>query len=325
MNPMRKVLITAAIILLVLIVGGAIVENMVTRDKSSDARVPYLRGFVYNGYDNMRQFLDHMNEDSRIMAWYGDWNEGRSGGAAFAITEIAKQYNFTPLVIFQFFHQDNGQLLRPLDNANRENYREIVENYVEKYNPRWLGLGIEVNLLYEKNPQYFDEFVSFYNDVYDDVKAKSPETKIFTVFQLEAIKGLSGLSGSHPQAWQLIDKFKLDAVGFTTYPELVFKKPSEIPDNYYAEIVLHTSKPILFTEVAWASKPLNAMWDADTTENTQAEFVARFFNLTKGFNKELVVWAFMHDLPDSFGVFKDMGLRTTDDTAKLAWDVWVGS
>ena len=319
---MRKVLITVAIVLLVAVVGGAIVKNIVTMDKSP---ATYLRGFAYNGYGDMLQFLDHMKEGNSVVAWYGDWNEGRSGGAACVITEIAKQRNFTPLVIFQFFHHDNGQLIRPLDNANKENYRKIAENYAERYNPRWLGLGIEVNILYEKNPQYFDEFVSFYNDVYDAVKAKSPETKVFTVFQLEAIKGLSGLSGPHQQAWQLIDMFKLDAVGFTTYPELVFKKPSEIPDNYYVEIALHTSKPILFTEVAWASKPLNAAWDVDTTENTQAEFVARLFNLTKSLNKELVVWPFMHDLPDSFGIFKDMGLRTADDVAKLAWSVWVGS
>ncbi len=319
---MRKVLVVAVLILL-LVVGGAIVRTL-TRSESP-ATPTYLRGFAYSSYDDMLQFLDHMKEGNSVMAWYGDWSEAGPGGAARTITDIAKQSNLTPLVVFQFFQQDNGQLLRPLDNANKENYRGIAENYAEEYKPRWLGLGIEINILYEKNPQDFEEFVSFYNDVYDAVKTKSPGTRVFTIFQLEAIKGLSGLSGSHQLAWQLIDRFKLDAVGFTTYPELVFKKPSEIPDNYYTEIALYTSKPILFTEVAWASKPLNAAWDPETSESTQAEFVTRFFNLTKSLNKELVVWPFMHDLPESFGIFKDMGLRTTDDVAKPAWGVWVGS
>ncbi len=319
---MRKVLVAAALILL-LVVGGAIVKTLT---KSESPTTPtYLRGFAYNSYDDMLQFLDHMKEGNSVMAGYGDWNEGRENGSWYVLTEIAKQSNFTPLVVFQFFQQDNGQLLRPLDNANKANYKEIAENYAERHHPRWLGLGIEVNILVEKNPQDFEEFVSFYNDVYDAVKTKSPGTKVFTVFQLEAIKGLSGLFGSHQQAWHIIDNFKLDAVGFTTYPELVFKKPSEIPDNYYTEIALYTSKPILFTEVAWASKPLNAAWDPETSESTQAEFVTRFFNLTKSLNKELVVWPFMHDLPESFGIFKDMGLRTTDDVAKPAWGVWVGS
>ncbi len=323
-DKMKKILVTAALVLLILIAGDSIVKNLTKKDMSP-ATPAYLRGFAYNSYDDMTQFLDHMKEGNSVMAWYGDWDDGGPGGVARTVTDDANQSNLIPLVIFQFFHQDNGQLLRPLDNANRTNYKEIAENYAWEHHPRWLGLGIEVNILYEKNPQDFYEFVSFYNEVYDAVKAKSPETKVFTVFQLEAIKGLSGLSGSHQQAWQLIDDFKLDAVGFTTYPELVFKKPSEIPDNYYTEIALHTSKPILFTEIAWASAPLNTAWDADTTASTQAEFVTKFFNFTRSLNKELVVWPFMHDLPASFGIFKKMGLRTANDVAKPAWDVWASS
>jgi hypothetical protein len=42
------------------------------------------------------------------------------------------------------------------------------------------------------DPEGYDEFVELFAEVYGAVKEASPETSVFTVFQLERMKGLWG-------------------------------------------------------------------------------------------------------------------------------------
>jgi hypothetical protein len=126
--------------------------------------------------------------------WAGDWIElsETSGSAPTVVVELASTYNYIPLIEAQFFNQSTEELLRPLDDSTKQIYKNSAAAFAEKYKLKYLGLGIEVNTLYEKSPADFDAFVQFYSEVYDAVKAKSPTTSVFTVFQLEKMKGLNG-------------------------------------------------------------------------------------------------------------------------------------
>jgi len=74
---------------------------------------------------------------------------------------------------------------------------------------------------------------------------------------------------------------------------LIYRNPSEIPQNYYTEIKSFVSKPIIFTEIGWSAQSQIKGWESDQKE--QAEFVSTFFKLTKGLNAEVMVWSFMYD------------------------------
>ncbi len=194
-------------------------------------------------------FFEKAQEAGKVVSWGGDWNEldNQNNGAA-VLASLSKSYGYVPFIEVQFFNQSNGALLRPLDNATIQRYKDVTVAFVEQYKLKYLALGVEVNVLYEKSPADFEAFLQLYNQVYDAVKAKSPETKIFTVFQLEKMKGLNGglFGGSNNPdnaEWQLLDRFtKLDLVAFTTYPCLIYKNPSDIPADYYSEIKQHTEK-----------------------------------------------------------------------------------
>jgi hypothetical protein len=223
-------------------------------------------------------------------------------------------------------------LLRPLDDATKQMYKNSAAAFADKYKPRYFAFGIEANTLYEKSPANFDVFVQFYSEVYDAVKAKSPDTKVFTIFQLERMKGLNGglFGGTNDPTkaqWSLLARFsKSDIIAFTTYPGLIYKAPAEIPGDYYTEIKARTipqKSGIAFTEIGWHSDASPPGWESSDGE--QVEFVVTFFNLTKDLNKELVIWSFMYD-QDIFEPFKSMGLRRrSDGTAKLAWDKWLNA
>lgn len=276
-------------------------------------------------------FFEKAKQTGKIVSWAGDWNElsNTQNGSPTVVASLASTYGYIPLIEAQFFTQSNGSLLRPLDNATKQIYKNSAVAFAEKYKPKYLAFGIEVNILYEKSLPDFDNFAQFYSEVYDAVKAASSDTKVFIIFQLEKMKGLDGgLFGGTNDAtksqWSILDRFpKSDIIAFTTYPGLIYKDPSDIPVDYYSEIKSHTTKPIAFTEIGWHSDASPTGWESSDVE--QATFVAIFFNITRDLNRELVIWSFMYD-PDTFEPFKSMGLRyRSDGTAKPAWDEWLNA
>ena len=261
-----------------------------------------------------------------IVSWAGDWNElSGQGDGPKVVTELSSTYSYIPLVEAQFFIQSDGKLVRPLNDSVKKAYKESAAAFAGKYKPKYLAFGIEVNILYEKSPDDFESFVNLYDEVYDAVKVTSPETEVFTIFQLEKMKGMGGglFGGTNDPSsaqWQLLDRFpRSDIIAFTTYPDLIYKTPGEIPEDYYTEISTHTSKPIAFTEIGWHSAASPQGWES--SESKQADFVGVFFNRTSSLSPEFDVWSFLYD-QNTVEPFNSMGFYQADGTPKKAWEVW---
>ncbi len=263
------------------------------------------------------------------MTWAGDWNElGSENNGAAVVASLSSAYGYDAVIELQFFEQSSGNLLRPLDNATIQNYKNLAVAFAENYKPKYLALGIEVNVLHEKAAHDLETFANFYSGVYDAVKAKAPQTKIFPVFQLEKIKGLNGglFGGANDPSkseWALLDRFtKMDLAAFTTYPGLIYRDPNDIPADYYSEIQQHTTKPIVFTEIGWHSKASPAGYESSIYE--QDQFVTAFFNLTSNLNKEMAIWSFLYD-QNTIEPFNSMGLWSINGAAKPAWNTWINA
>ena len=270
------------------------------------------------------QFFEEAAEAGEVVMWAGDWMEIETGGAPIVVSGLASAYGYVPLVEVTYYTQGEGELVRPLTEENRRIYRESTMAFVEEYRPEYFVMGIETDIMHEKSPDDYYEFVEFYNEMYDEIKGVSPDTKVFTVFQLEGMKGctLWEEASCDPgnSRWELIDDFKLDIVGFSTYPCLVYKDPADIPEGHYAEINEHVSKPIAFTENGWHSEAYPPEWES--SEEEQARYVERFFGLTEDLDVEVTIWSFMYG-PGTIKPFDSMGLRRDDGTARPAWDAWV--
>lgn len=272
-------------------------------------------------------FFSKAKQAGTVVSWAGDWLElSRQDSAPYVVTGLASSYGYTPVIELQFFSQSTGQLLRPLNDANKKTYLDSAVAFASEYKPSYLALGIEVNVLFEKSPAEFEQFTNFYAQVYDAVKATSPGTKVFTIFQLEKMKGLGGglFGGSNDPSkneWALLERFpRNDILSLTTYPSLIFKDPSELPNDYYSEIASHTSKPVAIIETGWhtASSPIG--WEG--SDSKQAAFVTRLFSSISAMNIELVVWSFLYD-QNVIEPFNSMGLWRRDGTSKPAWQTWL--
>ncbi|RJO62646.1 MAG: hypothetical protein C4542_02820 [Dehalococcoidia bacterium] len=276
---------------------------------------------------DFNQFFSLAGQAGGVVMWAGDWLELEIGsGAPSVLVQTASTRGCTPVFAFQFFEPSTGALLRPLDEATMKRYKTAASAFVQKYRPAYLGIGVEVNLLYEKSSSDFEAFVQFYNEVYQSLKGISPTTKVFTIFQLEKMKGLRGglFGGTNDAAkneWALLDRFtNSDLAAFTTYPGLIYKDPAAIPADYYTEIAKHTAKPIAFTEIGWHSAASPLGWEG--SEDEQSAFVRSFFSLTQDLNPLLELWSFLYD-QNTTEPFNSMGLMRQDSSPKTAFNEWV--
>lgn len=270
------------------------------------------------------QFFEEAKEAGNMVTWVGDWQELVDKKAPYTLQGLSETYDYTPLIEVGYYTQGEGVMIRPLTEETKQAYMESTIEFAEKYHPKYFGIGVEINIMKEKSPEDYDEFVVFYNEVYDEIKKVSPNTKVFTVFQLEKMKGCEfwiekscNSSNSH---WELMDDFKTDITAFTTYPGLVYMDPSDIPEDHYTEINEHTSKPIAFLENGWHSEAYPPGWES--SEEEQARYIERFFELTKDLDVEVTIWSFMYG-QGTIQPFDTMGLRRPDGTAKPAWDSWI--
>ena len=252
----------------------------------------------------------------------------KAGGSSSLVASQGKTYGYTPVILTNVFDQSIGLLFKPLDDAQKQIYKQNAVDFVTMYKPKYFGIGIEINTLWEAKLTDFVNFAGFFSDVYDAVKAVSPDTEVFTVFQLERMKGMNGglfgkTNDPSKAEWSLIDSFpKADLIVFTTYPGLIYKDPSEIPSDYYTEIASHTSKKIAFSEIGWFSGSSITGWESNEAE--QAQFVKTFFNLTSDVNMEFAIWSFMYD-PETAIPFNTAGMFYSNGTEKLAWNAWISS
>lgn len=266
------------------------------------------------------EFMERVSETQDVLLWAGDWVEIHEEKAPITFSELASEFSYIPVIEVGHYIQETGELFRPLDEENRQMYLESTVEFASKYKPRFFGIGVEINIFAEKNPNGFEEFVPFYNEVYDAIKEASPDSKVFTVFQLEKMKGLEmwELEESEPH-WEMIDRFKTDIVAFTTYPGIFYRDVSDIPANHYTEILSFVSKPVAFTEIGWHSAASPDGWES--SEQEQAEFIETFFEYTETLDVEIAVWSFMYD-QGTIEPFNTMGLISSEGKERLSWEEW---
>ncbi len=279
--------------------------------------------------EDFNDFLGKVGQVGSILSWVGDWSElvNVEKGAPWVLARLAEVYGYIPLIVVQFFRQSDGHLLRPLDETTKQSYKTSASAFAERYRPQYLGIGVEINILHERSPADFEAFAKFFGEVSKAVKEKSPTTRVFTVFQLEKMKGMGGgLFGGENDPkkaeWHLLEDFAgySDVVAFTTYPDLIYKDPSDIPNDYYSEIRMRTSKPIIFTEIGWHADASPLGWES--SEEEQERYVWRFFSLTSSLNMEVSIWSFVYDQNVS-EPFCSMGLLKADGYQRPAWNAWV--
>ena len=195
------------------------------------------------------------------------------------------------------------------------------------YNPDYLAVGVEINMLRARAPEQFEGFLEAYARLYDAVKSIRPDLRVFPTFQLEDLLGT--LTQPRPPQWEAIEAFgeRLDALAISTYPYLSssIRLVREIPEDYYRQLRERYPGEILITEAGYASAAADGhAWVGSQRE--QAQFLERLLTDAEAYGFGVVVWAAERDPAQSrqggAAVLNDIGLRFSDGSDKLAWRLW---
>lgn len=212
------------------------------------------------------------------------------------------------------------------DKGVREAFVAYAAYVAKNYKPDYLALGLEVNMTFERAPEQFAAYETLYREAYATVKANNPKTKVFPTFQLEDLEGTFG--EVHSPRWELIDRFRgeMDALAISTYPFLTaLRSASDIRTDYYSQIKQHFDGEILISETGFPSAPVEGQANVGTEEDQQA-YLSRILSEANQLGFSAVIW--FAALDPSFAssgasaVFKDIGLRHSDGSNKLAWTTW---
>jgi len=197
----------------------------------------------------------------------------------------------------------------------------------ENYRPKYLALGVEINGYQHEHPQDFERFVTLYHEAYKAVKELSPETLVFTTFQLEELQGLLPIDQPYPPQWFLIRRFdaELDLLALSSYPSLVYPSADEVPPGYFSQVEAYTNRPIAISGLGFASEDA----DGNEIENAQAVVLQQALREAELLGMPLVIWfagqdpTFTGEPP--FDKLAHIGLLRRDGGEKPAALVWIAS
>ncbi|MBI4144721.1 hypothetical protein HY493_00750 [Candidatus Woesearchaeota archaeon] len=240
-------------------------------------------------------FFAKAAEAGDALTWAGPGDQLADEKAApHVVVQLARKQGLEPMII--------------VDEADASD----IITFVKKYGIKYVGIGNEIN---SGGPD-----VERVNAIIAEVKAAVPDVTLFTTFQLEWMVGGGGLFGkSTAPHWDQLAASDADMIVFTTYPGLLYKDPDDIPDDYYAQIRAHTTKPVGFSEIGWF-RDGPAGWESSQDE--QARFIRRFSSLTKGLDAELFIWPFVYD-PAAHEPFDSAGLLESTQEDSAAWQAWL--
>ena len=274
-------------------------------------------------------FFKTAKDAGNTLVWAGDWKEFEyARGFPTLLVEQCHLNGLTAVIEVTAFSQTGGKLLRIMDEKTQQKYVAGAADFASKYQPRYLGLGVDSDALYTRSPADFNKFVKLFDLTYDAVKAVSPGTKIFTTFQLEKMKGLNGglYGGANDPSkdlWFLLDKFpRADLIAFNTYPGMIYKSPSEIPADYFSSVKAHTPKPVAISGTGWQSAEGTS--GREGSEAQQVEYAQVFFARCWDLNSEFLAWSYLYDPTALAEPFNSMGLLRGDGTPRPAWYAWSG-
>lgn len=194
--------------------------------------------------------------------------------------------------------------------AKKAAYLRYVEFMVERFEPRWMNVAIEINLFHLSCPEAWDGMVDVQRSAYDAVKAARPETIVFPSFALGPLYGFDCPEDMRAQCYDAnyaaIAGLKRDRFAVSTYPYLQEFGVATVPDDWFTRAADRAGETVIISETGWNSAPAVARLDTECLQGVtgsvadQIAYLDRLVAEGEKANVEMFVWWSNSDLLPAF-------------------------
>ena len=113
-----------------------------------------------------------------------------------------------------------------------EAYINFCYYMIDIFDPDHFAYGIEVNMLATSNPEVFEKYLIFLEQVYPQLKSKYPDLPVFLTFQTEYY--YQNPETQEPAIERLLSF--TDYIALSSYPFIAYPDPATIPDDYFQHL-----------------------------------------------------------------------------------------
>jgi len=195
---------------------------------------------------------------------------------------------------------------------------------------KYILLGNEVDQYLTENPNQLSGFMTLLNASIKQIHQEMPGVAVGTVVTSNAV--------NNPQLFDTIEQYS-DFIDYTYYPFVDSKMESmpQVTADLNQMAAAAGKKPFAFTEIGYSSSPV-----VGSSQQIQADFVNTVFDTLDQYSNRVafVSWSSLADpsagdcqsyaseqdfsaTMDFCAFFDNLGLRTDDNHAKLAWSAFV--
>jgi hypothetical protein len=188
----------------------------------------------------------------------------------------------------------------PLNHANvKAAYLNYALRMIEFFQPDYLGIGIEVNLLAINSPGSWAAYVDLHRHVYTEVKRLHPAlTVLASVFCVpffpEWTSPYVGVSQS--QALEDLEPY-VDLVAFSVHPFMSALLAETFPDDYMDRLFARTSKPVAVSESSYPAQVWSTSSGLTFNGSTakQDAFLRKLLDACDRHRARFVIWFAIRD------------------------------
>jgi hypothetical protein len=154
------------------------------------------------------------------------------------------------------------------DQASKSQaYQGYVDAMLERFQPRYLNLAIEVNLFFEKCPAATPGLIALINQLYEHIKQARPSLIVFPSFQVDHLYGYSKDScpdqsqrdACFDQLYAQIKAIKRDRFAMSSYPFLnEIGSVAAVPADWFERGAKRANERPIIAETGWPSTQLVA-------------------------------------------------------------------
>ncbi|MBD3318026.1 MAG: hypothetical protein GF344_19760 [Chitinivibrionales bacterium] len=223
-------------------------------------------------------------------------------------------------------------------NEVKTAYLNYTRRMVEMFDPDYVTIGIEVNLLVRNKPELWPQYVELHRHVYAELKRDYPDLPISaSFFCVPFFPEWSGGDDREAQEQALTDlEPYMDYVAFSVHPFMSALLCELFPSDYFSRLFSLTNKPIAVSESSYPAEAWQTMSDPvmhfNGTQAKQRSFVESMLRAADNWEAEYVVWWTIRDFDrlweNAMGkseiglIWRDTGLYGEQGAGRTALTTW---